>query len=182
MAPCLFWHGVGDVRRGALCGGSTGGCRGGSDTSGFELRLMAAITGPHCRPGPPIVAPDSIRGPDCLRSPHGPATGWAPDRRSAPSGVTSGGCSVRAAANAPAPPYRRRTRTLASVPVNDRWYEPPAGERHSFSVGIAGCGNGWRERANHRRKLTAHDSSKSPSSSSSSSGGSIPVSTVRALP
>ena len=33
MAPCPFWHGVGDVRRGALCGGTTGGCRGGSEPS-----------------------------------------------------------------------------------------------------------------------------------------------------
>ena len=29
MAPCVIWHGVGDVRRGALGGGSTGGYRGG---------------------------------------------------------------------------------------------------------------------------------------------------------
>ena len=27
MVPCLFWRGAGDVRRGALCGGSAGGCR-----------------------------------------------------------------------------------------------------------------------------------------------------------
>ena len=27
MVPCRFWRGAGDVRRGALCGGTAGGCR-----------------------------------------------------------------------------------------------------------------------------------------------------------
>ena len=33
MSPCRFWRGAGDVRRGALCGGSSGGCRRGSEPS-----------------------------------------------------------------------------------------------------------------------------------------------------
>ena len=43
-------------------------------------------------------------------------------------------------------------------------------------------GNGRWGGWDHRRKRTAHDSSKLASSSSNSSGDSIPVSTVRALP
>ena len=43
----------------------------------------------------------------------------------------NGGCSVQAATNAPAPFYRRRTRTLESVPVNDRWYKEAATGRLS---------------------------------------------------
>ena len=33
MVPCWLWRGAGDVRRGALCGGSTGGCRRGVEPS-----------------------------------------------------------------------------------------------------------------------------------------------------
>ncbi len=33
MVPCRLRRGAGDVRRGALCGGSTGGCRRGSESS-----------------------------------------------------------------------------------------------------------------------------------------------------
>ena len=62
------------------------GCRAGRTPA---LSALPPPTPPFSRPGPPIVVPDLIRDPALPAQPAGASTGWTPDRRSAPSGVTS---------------------------------------------------------------------------------------------
>ena len=105
-----------------------------TDTSGLGARLLAAIRRPH------IVAPALSRGPALPAQPAEASTGWTPDRRSAPSGVTRRDRSCRPATLAPAPPDCRGTRSPSSVPANDRRYDlsprpqlnPPVSNKETY--------------------------------------------------